>query len=147
MKPVDGSGLRGAPAGAVSVKNPSRLVYDITGRGFSRFRGTIGLENARSDIGATLNPQVRFYVFDAEPDMQRLTPPSAGAPLPAGPVLKTIPDTIDRVFWHALGRAPSEGERRAAAAALDDGRGRVSSEGLADLLWAVMMTPEFQLIW
>jgi hypothetical protein len=147
LKPVDASGLRGAPAAtAVRVKNPSRLVYDISGRGFSRFRGTIGLENARNEIGATLNPAVRFFVFDAQPDMQRLIPPAAGAPVAAGPTLTSIAETVDRVFWHALGRAPSEAERRAAVAALDDGRGRPSSDGLADLLWAVMMKPEFQFV-
>jgi hypothetical protein len=79
--------------------------------------------------------------------MQRLIPPAEGAPLPPSSTLKTVPETIERVFWHALGRSPSEAERRAAAAALDDRRGGVSSEGLADLLWAVMMKPEFQFIW
>jgi hypothetical protein len=128
------------------VNNPSRLAYDIAGRGFTRFRGTIALENARSEIGSTLNPQVRFYVFDAEPDMQRLTPTAPGAPLPAGPELNAIPEIVDRVFWYALGRAPSIAERRAAMAALDEGKGRASAEGLADLLWAVMMKPEFQFI-
>jgi hypothetical protein len=53
------------------------------------------------------------------------------------------------VFWHALGRAPHATERRIAEAALPDpARGdRPSAEGLADLLWAVMMKPEFQLIY
>ncbi|HEV3483896.1 MAG TPA: PSD1 and planctomycete cytochrome C domain-containing protein [Vicinamibacterales bacterium] len=147
LKPVDASGLRGTPAAStVAVKNPSHLVYDIRGRGFSRFRGTIGLENARSEIGATLNPAVRFYVFDAQPDMERLSPPTGEGPLPTAPALTNVTETVDRVFWHALGRAPSPDERRVASAALDDGRGRVSSEGLADLLWALMMKPEFQFI-
>ena len=147
LKPADPAGLRsGSQGNGVAVKNPSRLTYDISGRGFTRFRGTIALENPRSEIGATLNPQVRFYVFDAEPDMERLTPPAPGAPLPDGPKLDTIEATVDRIFWYALGRAPSADERRLAAAALDDGRGGPSSDGLADLLWAVMMTPEFQFI-
>jgi hypothetical protein len=147
LTPVDGSGLRsGSQGNGVAVKNPSRLVYDINGHGFTRFRGTVALENPRDEIGATLNPQVRFYVFDAEPDMQRLTPPEAGSPLPAAPKLETIEAAVDRVFWHALGRAPTADERRVAAAAVDDGSGNPSSDGLADLLWAVMMTPEFQFV-
>jgi Protein of unknown function (DUF1549)/Protein of unknown function (DUF1553)/Planctomycete cytochrome C len=149
LKPRDSAGLRTAIAesnGGVAVKNPSRLVYDVSGKGFTRFRGTIGLENARSDIGATLNPQVRFFVFDAEPNMDRLLPPAPGTPLPTGPELTTASQAVERVFWYALGRAPTAAERRIATRALGD-EPRPSAEGLADLLWAVLMKPEFQLIY
>ena len=37
----------------------------------------IGLENPQSEIGSTLNPQIRFFVFDAEPNMDRLDPAGA----------------------------------------------------------------------
>ena len=37
---------------AVRVKTPSRLVYDISGRGFTRFRGVVGLEH-RVPAGAS----------------------------------------------------------------------------------------------
>ncbi len=158
LKPADPSGLRtgtgsiqvpGTNGEGVRVANPSVLTYDITGKGFTRFRGTIGIENRVGDIGATLNPQLRFFVFDTAPIMERLLPPSPGSPLPAGPTLSTIPEAIDRVFRHALGRQPSVAERRLAEEALrDPARGtRPSPEGLADLLWAVVMKPEFQLIY
>jgi hypothetical protein len=158
LTPSDGSGLRsgtgpiqvaGGNGDGVRVKNPSVLVYDIAGRGFSQFRGIIGLENKQSDIGATLNPATRFFVFDAAPDMERLIPPLPGPPLPYAPTLTTVVDTIDRVFWRALGRAPTLEERRIADAALrDPAKGaRPSAEGLADLLWAIVMKPEFQLIY
>jgi hypothetical protein len=60
-----------------------------------------------------------------------------------------VSDLVDRVFWYALGRAPSAAERRTAEAALIERArpGRPSAEGLADLLWAVLMKPEFQLIY
>jgi hypothetical protein len=158
LQPLDNSGLRGgagpltvpaADGTGVRVKNPSVLVYDIGGRGFTHFRGVIGIENPQSEIGSTLNPQVRFFVFDAEPDMERLLPPAPGAPLPAPPALRTSADVIDRVFRHALGRAPSEAERRVAEEALRDPAGspRPYAAGLADLLWAIVMKPEFQLIY
>jgi hypothetical protein len=138
---ADGTGLR--------VRNPSVLVYDIAGRGFTRLRGTIGLENPANEIGATLNPQVRFFVFDAAPNMERLIPPSAGLPLPPPPAATTITQTVEALFWHALGRAPLPAERRVAEGALrDPARGaRPSPEGLADLLWAVFMKPEFQFVY
>ena len=137
----DGTGVR--------VANPSTLVYDISGRGFTKLRGVIGVENRPNDIGATLNPQLRFYVFDAAPNMERLLPPAPGAPLPEPQTLETVGGAIERVFRHALGRAPSAIERRLAEEALTDpARGdRPSPEGLADLLWAILMKPEFQLIY
>jgi hypothetical protein len=158
LSPVDRSGLRDGkgpltvPASngtGVRVRNPSVLVYDIAGRGFTKFRGTIGIENPASDIGSTLNPQVRFFVFDAEPDMDRLLPPAPGAPLPAAALPPGASGLIDRVFRQALGRVPSEPERRAAEEALKDPSGspKPYAPGLADLLWAVFMKPEFQLIY
>jgi len=153
LTPVEAQGLRRPEGrvddGGVRVRPPSRLVYDISGRGFTRFRGGLALDNARSEIGSTLNPAVRFFVFDAEPDMDRLLPPAPQPPLPPGPTLTTALEAVDRVFMHALGRAPSPVERRLALSAIADPSraGRASAEGLADLLWALLMKPEFQLIY
>jgi hypothetical protein len=158
LSPIDGGGLRagsgpirvtGSSGEGVRVKNPSVLIYDVAGRGFTSFRGGIGLENPQREIGSTLNPQVRFFVFDAPPNLERLLPPSAGAPLPAPPELRSSAEVIDRVFRHALGRLPSAAERSTAEAALRDPKGsdRPYAPGLADLLWAIVMKPEFQLIY
>jgi hypothetical protein len=147
LTPRDAAGIRAIADGDVRVANPSVLAYDIAGKGVTRFRGTIGLENPKADIGSTLNPQVRFFVLDAAPDMERLIPPLAGVPLPPAPPLSTITEAIDRVFWHLLGRAPSANERRAAERALGPSAGgRPSAPGLADLIWAITMKPEFQFV-
>jgi hypothetical protein len=149
LKSQDESGLRAIPAAGdpVRVKTPSRLVYEIGGKGFTRFRGAVGIENR--EITSDLNPRLRFFVFTQEPNMERLTPVAPETPVPAGPILKSAAAAIDRVFWYAVGRDASPAERPAAAKALDDPAlpGRVSPEGLADLLWAMMMKPEFQLIY
>jgi hypothetical protein len=81
--------------------------------------------------------------------MERLLPPAAGTPLPPPPELHSVEEVIDRVFGHALGRLPSAAERRTAEATLRDPSGGVRpfAPGLADLLWAVFMKPEFQLIY
>ncbi|MGH9373457.1 MAG: DUF1549 domain-containing protein, partial [Vicinamibacterales bacterium] len=152
LTPADGAGLRpvsAAVATRVAVRNPSRLVYDISGKGFLRFRGTADVDNPRSEIGSTLNPSLRFFVFDAEPNMQRLIPPDPALPMAPPDVGTTVPEVVERIFWHALNRAPSPAERRAAEAAITDSRrpGRPSAEGVADLLWAVLVKPEFQLIY
>lgn len=158
LKPVDPAGLRigdgpiriaGVDGSGVRVQNPSILEYDIAGKGFTTLRGVIGLENPPAEIGSTLDPQIRFFVFDARPVMDRLVPPAPEPPLPAPPAFRTTGELIDRVFRHALGRLPSAAERAAAEAALADPArpGRPSADGLADLLWAIAMKPEFQLIY
>ena len=131
----------------VRVKTPSRLSYDIAGRGFVRLRGVAGLENA-SNLAQGESILGRFLIFGSEPDMDRLVPPAEGTPLPVVPRLTTRAEVIDRVYWYALGRPPSRDERAIAEEALTDpARPRgMSAEGLADLLWAVLMKPEFQLI-
>jgi hypothetical protein len=123
-------------------------VYDVSGRGFVRVRGTMWIENVAADIGATLDPQLRFYIFTAEPNMNRLIPPTPGVPLPPGPLLATVDHVVDRVFMHAVGRPPSAAERTTAENVLRQNRtARPSAEALADLLWAIVVKPEFQLIY
>jgi hypothetical protein len=157
LTPVDAAGLRsgagpidlpGRPASGVRAKTPSRLVVEIAGKGFTRFRGVVGLEHvAALAQGETV--QGRFLIFDTEPDMDRLVPPEPATPLPQAPPLSASPQIVDRVFWYALGRAPSADERVLAERALADPARpqRATADGLADLLWAVMMKPEFQLIY
>jgi mono/diheme cytochrome c family protein len=157
LKPRDTSGLRedtaqgpvNNPEGhvpAVRVKLNSVIVYDIAGKGFTRFQGAPGHEPSSLSQGETV--LARFFVFDKQPSLDRLVPPLPETPLPPGPMLKTAAETVDRVYWYALGRAPLPAERRVAEAALrgSSSNGKLSADGLADLLWALMMTPEFQLI-
>ncbi len=127
---------------AVRVNCPSRLEYDIAGRGFTRFRGRVAVEN--SSLRSDIIPRIRFFVFQQEPNMERLVPVSSVTPVPVPPLLHSSAELVDRVFWHALGRAPSPAERRVALAALGK---QASAAGLADLLWAVMMSPEYQLVY
>lgn len=158
LTPRDRSGLRagtglvpigGTPMDVVRVTNPSTLAYDIAGRGFARFRGTMYVENPVSDIGATLDPQLRFFVFGREPNLDRLVPPTAGTPMPPPAVLTSAAEAVTRVYAHALGRSPNANERRAAEAVLRDPAdpARLSAEGLADLVWVLIVKPEFQLIY
>ena len=110
------------------------------GKGFTRFRGAAGLEHVAA-LAQGENVQGRFLIFDTEPDMDRLVPPAPATPLPAAPPLTAIPQVVDRVFWYALGRAPSAGERELAEHALQDPAhpGRATADGLADFLWAVVL--------
>ncbi|HEY1338172.1 MAG TPA: DUF1549 domain-containing protein [Bryobacteraceae bacterium] len=131
---------------ALHMKLGSTLVFDIAGKGYTHLRGAMGFERVALIQGESV--QAQFFVFDRAPSMDRLVPPHPEKPQAALEAPKTISETVDRVYWHTLGRAPNASERRTAEAALRDPArpGAVSADGLADLLWAVLMTPEFQFI-
>ena len=84
------------------------------------FAAALDVDNDRAEIGSTLNPALRFFVFDTEPNMDRLLPPSPDLPMPAAAPVTTVRATVDRIFWSALGRAPSAAERKIAEAAIAD---------------------------
>ena len=144
LQPQDSAGLREGGAG-VRVKTPSRLVYDISGENFTRLRGSVRIENR--EITADLNPNIRFFIFKQQPDPEHLTPMASDTPLKPAPPMRTPDQAVDRVFHYALGRAPSPAERSASINAITAPSGNISPEGLADLLWAVLVKPEFQLIY
>ena len=131
---------------AVRVKFPSVIVYDIEGKGFTKLRGSTGYENATLNQGENVNG--RFFIFDQKPTMDRLVSPNPATPRPAPALLQTVPEAVAYIYWFALGRAPTAGERAVAERALLDSSrpGRPGPDGVADLLWSVMMTPEFQYI-
>jgi hypothetical protein len=160
LKPMDRSGLRegsgtvtidgiddGTRHDTTRVKLSSLLVYDIAGKGFTRLRGAPGFEPMQLAQGE--NVEAKFFIFDKQPNMDRLVPPLPETPVAPSPPVKTARKAEDRVFQYALGRLPSPAERQIADATLrdPDHPGRVSADGLADLLWAVLMKPEFQLIY
>jgi len=88
-------------------------------------------------------------VFDTAPDLERLLPPRPALPLPAPARAADPAALVDRVFRQAIARAPTAAERALAVRALadPDRPGRLSPSSVADLLWAMLMKPEFQLIY
>jgi len=151
LRPIEVSGERAGPGpiefkgadgtSGLRVMAPSRLVYDISGKGFTRLRGVAAIE--KSCLRDDIQPRARFFIFDAEPNMERLVPVGADVPVPTAPGRRTPSEIVARVFEHAIGRAPTAEERRLAEAAV----GSASAAGLADLLWALFMSPDFQLIY
>ena len=128
---------------ALRAKAPSEIIYNIEGQGYTRFQAVVGvdLESVQSDI----NPNIRFFVFKEKPDMEQLVAASDQTPVPppAGPF--TVDTLTTRLYRHALARDATPQERRLATQLLS-ATGRLSSDGLADLLWCIAMLPEFQLI-
>ena len=131
---------------AVRVKFPSELTYDISGRGFTKFEGIPFFEHKPLIQGEGVTG--RFFVFDQKPSLDRLAPPTSETPVAPLPVMKTSAEAVDRAYWYLLARAPSPAERQVGMTALRDPAhpDRPSAAGLADLLWSILMSPEFQFI-
>src|SRR5207237_3080742 len=77
IEPIESSGLRAgtgpivlagakepSAGGGIRVQTPSRLVYSIAGKGYTRLHGTVGVAN--TEVGATLQPPVQFSTFNSE---------------------------------------------------------------------------------
>ena len=116
----------------------SLIMYPIEGLGFMRLTGAVGIDDgARS---SDINPNVRFFVFTEKPDLERLLRVS-GEPPTALPKPSRDPKVlIDRLFWEALSRKPNPREVTVAMKLL------AQQGGLEDLLWSLIMHPEFQYV-
>lgn len=129
-------GTAAAPALVMPVS--SMQVAEI--RGGTRLTGVAGIDE--SSLASDINPKVRFFVFGEEPDRGRLLEPPGDPPVPRWPAARGARAIIDRVYDWALSRPASPAERKLAEAIL---RGR-RSEAVEDLLWAILMSPEFQYV-
>lgn len=130
---------------AVLAPLSSELVFDLSGRRFTHFQATVGVDE--SSQTSDISPSVRAFVFTEKPDRMQLVRVAGAPPVPPPPALASVDDAISRVYLHALGREPSTGERASARRFFSSGgSAKLNSAGLEDFLWAVVMLPEFQFI-
>ncbi|HEY3835773.1 MAG TPA: DUF1549 domain-containing protein [Bryobacteraceae bacterium] len=156
LKPASATGLRDD---ATPIQFPDKkfddgirtwaaaeLVYSIAGKGFVRFQGSVGLDTRC--YTSEINPNVRYFVFDQKPDMDELLPVTGATPAALPPQMHNKDELVDRLFRQAFGRLPSDAEKKIALAAVDDPQhpGQPCAAGVADLLWSLAMSPEFQLV-
>lgn len=141
-----GARLIGA-TGEQPVEEESQLgrerLVELAGKGWMRFRATLALDTSanQSDIA----PAVRAFVFEEPPNMARLVAVS-GAPPVVPPSAEQSAEMLARqIYLHCLSREPQDGEIRSLLPLLGAGGG-ISREGLQDVLWMVLMSPEFQFI-
>ncbi len=125
---------------AVSASGPSELVYDISGKGFTRFRASVGLDESslRYEIGG----KARFFVFTAPPDPKQLVRVTGSTPVPRPPAKLDPGRLIQRLYQHAVSRDPSAMELKEGRQMLRES----GADGLEDLLWIAFLSPEFQFI-
>jgi hypothetical protein len=121
---------------------PSSLKWDIAGKGFTRFRAQAFVDerSRQSDI----NPAVRFFVFTEKPNPDQLMRLRGEAPYQPPQKKWTAAELVDRLYAHLLARNPTSAERKTAQMMV--GGTQPSTSGVEDLLWALLMSPEFQYI-
>jgi putative membrane-bound dehydrogenase-like protein len=73
--------IGGKPVSGIGVHAPSSLVYDIAGKGFTRFKAKAGVDNGGTDQGG--GTSVTFMVFTAKPAQKYLSPSTSGGLPPA----------------------------------------------------------------
>jgi len=125
---------------------PSEIVYRLQGRGYTRFRAIVGVDE--SSLKSDISPRVRFFVFTEAPDRHQLVQVGAETPVPFQTERFTAASLTSRIYQHGLGRDPTAAERNLAEGFLTapGDRAKISVEGLEDLLWSMFLSPEFQYI-
>jgi hypothetical protein len=128
-----------------SIVNPvgTLILYPIEGLGLKRLTGAVGIDD--DSRSSDINPNVRFFVFTEKPDLERLLRVS-GDPPTALPKPSQDPKVlVDQLFWEALSRRPNPREAAVATKLLVKD-GKVTQGGLEDLIWSLIMHPEFQYV-
>lgn len=137
-RPVSGFTLRTvavekAKFDEVVVTPFAKAVLLSVSTGAKRLTGKLLVDDAgkTSDV----NSSVRFYLFPRAPDRNLLARVVDPLPVAAPAVEKDRATLTERLFWRMLGRAPSDAEKKLA----------VGVE-LEDLLWTLLLHPEFQYV-
>jgi hypothetical protein len=133
---------------SVTVPLNTKLVFPIEGLGFTRIRGRVAIDDrsSPSDIGGA----VRFFVFSAEPDPERLMKVDGHAPVPMAPPVKDVNEAIQRLYLNLLGRAPSSDELQIATQFFTPDKStepRLEPAAMEDFLWSMLLHPDFQYVY
>ncbi len=129
--------------GAILAPVGALIMYPIDGLGFTRLTGSVGIGDASRS--SDISPSVRFFVFQEKPDLERLLRVSGAPPTPAPKPSRDAKVLIDELFWGALSRQPNATESAIAMKLLAK-NGTVTEGGLEDLIWSLIMHPEFQYV-
>lgn len=134
------------PEKAFLARVSSEKVFDIAGKGYTRFRAVVGVD--QKSLINEIGPRIRFFVFAEKPDYEQLVRVTPETPVPSDSERYTANRLIARLYTYALSREPQPAEREIALKFLNTpgDSTKIAPEALEDLLWAVFQSPEFQFI-
>jgi len=121
-------------AESLPLNTPIRI--DVRNQNRKRFTATAALDPASTT--SDINGAVRFFVFSSAPDLTRLVP--ASGPRPVETAAYTEQGLIDRLYTFAFSRPPSPNETAIARELLG---AKPTVDSLEDLLWTLVISPEF----
>jgi hypothetical protein len=128
---------------AVGMPPGSQVVIPIDGLGFVRMRGRVALDDrSTSDDN---QGAVRFFIFGAAPDRERLVRVSGLPPAPAPPPIKSVDEAGQRLYLQLFARKPNSQEARIVKEYFAGGKPEPAA--LEDLLWSLLLHPEFQFLY
>ena len=132
------------PAGEAMVMPPGgRLVVPLGGAAYSRLRGRVALDDrSRAD---DIEGAVRFFIFAAEPDPERMVRIGGAPPVPDPAPLANVDDAVRRFYWQLLARQPNSREVHLVKEYFAGGK--LAPAPLEDLLWSLLLDPEFQYLY
>jgi hypothetical protein len=124
------------------------LFYPIRSLGLTRIHGRVVVDDRSrpADIGGS----VRFFVFDAKPDPERLVKIVGEPPAPLPLPVKTVDEAIHRFNQQLLAREPTAKEMviaRTFFIAPGHQTPRLEPAALQDFLWSLFMHPDFQYLY
>ena len=132
---------KGEFAAGFMAASPSVLHWQLGQQPFTRFkaRAVIDESSRKSDI----SPAIRFFVFTEEPEADRMVHIEGAPPMSAPAASRSSSELADRLYLQLFSREPSAAERAIAVRTLG---AKPTAAGVEDLLWAMLMSPEFQFI-
>jgi hypothetical protein len=132
---------KGESAAGFKSAVPSILHWRLGDKPFTRFRARAIIDESsrKSDI----SPALRFFVFTEAPEADRMVRVEGGPPMPAPKTQWTSAELVDRLYLQLFSRAPSAAERSVAMRALGE---KPAGAAVEDLLWAMLVSPEFQFV-
>ena len=131
------------PEELVTAGLPYEIVVPLPPGKFTRFHALVTIANVSADN--EIMPVYRAFVFDRKPNLERLVPANNAPPTAPVPVPSSPEDLVRQIYRHALSRSPSPDELRISLNLLAP-KSTIERDGLQDLLWSVVMSPEFQFI-
>ncbi|HLY17139.1 MAG TPA: DUF1549 domain-containing protein [Bryobacteraceae bacterium] len=140
-EPLTANGI--AAEDAVVMRPGSRMVIPIGGLGFTRMHGRVALDDRSTTDD--IEGAVRFFVFGAEPDRECLARVLNEPPVPAPPPLTSVPDAAQRLYLQLFARRPNPEEARIVSSYFAGGK--LAPAPLEDLLWSLLLHPEFQYLY
>lgn len=133
--------------GVVTPLN-ARLIFPIDGLGFTRIKGRVAVDDGSraNDIGGS----VRFFLFTAEPDGERLVKIDGNPPVPSLPKVRNVDQAVDELYLTLFSRKPTVAETQVARGFFNgpsDRKDAIQPAALEDFIWSMLLHPDFQYVY